>query len=265
MPSLRPLVLLIGDSVDRNAVVSSCAAWAGATSSAPLAVGSSAEVAPRGDFVVCDADWGVLEAVHSYGLQQSGPYHLNNSARWNGPLVDTAARLPAIAAALRRRRGRAPDVVVYQAALWTAKALADAAAAAASPSAPPAPPSASIMAWHRERLRDAAHNVAVLREHFGPDTALLLRTAPVSVGAVDSGYFTNLVELNAATRLLGAATCTGVLDWAAALQGLPDARVFIDYIHPRERFSVAFGEALKVLAFALLGGAPIDLAKLLLT
>lgn len=82
-------------------------------------------------------------------------------------------------------------------------------------------------------------NVEVLQARFGKNTTVLLRTAPVSHLSVVSGYF-NILEANAAIRLLGTIGQVGVIDWALMLQSLPSADVYTDWIHVEPMYQVRF-------------------------
>lgn len=86
-------------------------------------------------------------------------------------------------------------------------------------------------------MTDYSKNIDSLQLALGPDTTLLLRTAPVSTKSLDDG-FVNLLESNAAIRLLGAAKRIGVIDWAAMVQVRmefkllsPDARTRLALLH----------------------------------
>lgn len=76
---------------------------------------------------------------------------------------------------------------------------------------------ADVVDFNRHLMLDYSKNIDSLQFALGPDTTLLLRTAPVSMKSLDDG-FVNLLETNAAIRLLGAAMHVGVIDWATMVQ-----------------------------------------------
>lgn len=151
-------ILLLGDSVDRGNIEQACKFWNRKNNWAHDALwlqpdsAGGGKIPGRDEFLVCDTPWGSAEIIHTYGAQQreshdicaprhgsvcpslpshrsprpGGGYHhgYNGSSPKDGPLVHTENRLPAIAAQYMARRGHAPDVVVYQSVLWTAKKMA---------------------------------------------------------------------------------------------------------------------------------------------
>lgn len=240
----RPIVLLIGDSTDRDSLYKS----------------GFCEERGKKDFFLerkcpfdlilsCEREWGVIEAAFTYGAAPRGPYHLNLTIA-KGSLVDTERRLPALIASVAERRGRAPDVVVYQAILWSIVGREYRS-------------SASAVAFLQTLMRDYARNVDVLQELL-PNSTLFLRTQSLSRGLAWTGNYSMLPAVNAGVRLLGAAKRVGVLDWAGMLQGVDDEAVHdaSDLKHYNRKFSAVLIEAIKSLTVMLLQEPRLSAAEL---
>lgn len=103
-------------------------------------------------------------------------------------------------------------------------------------------------------MADYSANIDSIRRQIPRSTILLLRTAPASVSAM-KGDFNNIVEVNALVRLLGYSKGVGVIDWAAHLHNMPDDDAFGDYIHPSNKYSLAYAEMIKSFSF-IITGAP---------
>jgi hypothetical protein len=240
----RPIVLLIGDSTDRDSLYKSGFCEERGKKDFYLE-----RKCPYDLILTCEREWGVIEAAFTYGAAPRGPYHLNLTIA-KGSLVDTERRLPALIASVVERRGRAPDVVVYQAILWSIVGRAYRGYA-------------SSVAFLQTLMRDYARNVDVLQELL-PNSTLLLRTQSLSRGLAWTGNYSMVPAVNAGVRLLGAVKHVGVLDWAMMLQGVDDEAVHdaSDLKHYNKKFSAVLIEAIKSLTATLLQEPRLSAAEL---
>ena len=249
---LRPLVLLIGDSTDRDALSGGfCEAgglgWHVYNHQPNVSLAYD-------DFLSCETEWGVIEMAFSYGVWLHGPYHMGFSSN-RSVLDDTELRLPSLVAAVTARWGRAPDVVLYQSLLWTMRE-------------PTRAKGGNLRCWGldqcqdlmREMLHSYAANVAALQAALPPSSSLILRTQSFSEGLARENSYPLLLPLNAGIRLLGAVKRVGVFDWAAMTQGLKDSILHNpadpvsgkqDYVHFNSKFSRVYIESLKGLVSVL--------------
>lgn len=230
----KPIVLLIGDSTDRDALYHSGFCEERGKKDFYLE-----RKCPFDLFLTCEREWGVIEAVFTYGASPHGPYHLNFTNA-QGSLVSTERRLPALIASVVERRGRAPDVVVYQSVFWSIVGRTYRG-------------STSCIAFLQTLMRDYARNVEVLQTLLPSSSTLFLRTQSLSRGLAKSMNFSMVPAVNGGIRFLGAAKRVGVLDWAGMVQGLDDEALHdeVDPKHYNKKFSTVYIEAVKALTAML--------------
>ena len=229
-----PVVLLLGDSIDRFVVRDFCAAqnqsyedWSGQTFRYRVDDISSATS-------VCRTPNGTLGHLHLFGTNSTGPYRDNINKNRYDPFVDTPLRICKGIEVFTRNVGK-PVAIVFQAMMW------------------------DLLSFMKQEWLSDDSKVAVFRSSFlarirdinrcrGHGTELVLRTVPKSRWAPNLA-----IALNWVIRNVSAELGLRLLDWDAEIRGWylpkdPEGFIFRDAFHPTPNSCTIF--AAEILALA---------------
>jgi hypothetical protein len=235
----KPVVLLLGDSVDRYIVRDFCSLHNGTVEdwSRQAFMYKAKDEASASS--LCSLPSRALAHLHLFGSNQTGPYRDGIRESWFDPFVDTPVRI-CKGLELFARRVAAPTTIVFQVLMWDLLAVRG------------APDAAAAAARYRARLRA---RLADVRRCAPPGAEVAIRTAPSSRwgGALMPAFNDALRGLarDAGLRLLDFdALAAG---WAAEA-GDAEADRFRDGYHPAETYCARFAERVLAAAAERCGG-----------
>jgi hypothetical protein len=238
-PSCLPVVLLLGDSVDRYIVQDFCSLHNGTVEdwSHQTFMYKTKDKASASS--LCSLPSRALAHLHLFGSNETGPYRDNIRESWFDPFVDTPARI-CKGLEIFSRRVAAPSTIVFQVLMWDLLAVRG------------TPDPATAVARYRERLRA---RLADVRRCAPPGAEVVIRTVPSSQWGGEL-----MPAFNDALRGLARDAGLRLLDfdalaagWAAAA-GDAEADRFRDGYHPTETYCARFAERTLAAAAEPCGG-----------
>jgi hypothetical protein len=222
----RASILLIGDSVDRNLVLSGCAGLHIAEFGAGVL---AYEYTPATHY--CSLFYGSLGNVHMFGSRPDGPYY-NPGHVQRDAFEATRLRLPmALQLYAAANAGVAPNCVIYQTGLYDLSAEG-------GRDLPFLMSSEQRVERIKTFVGDVIDAVDLLASHLPSGAVVLLRTTPLSKLS-DGRQYELQAEFNAALRHVGALKDLGVIDWEAMTRSQWKGYLRDDS-HPNEAHSKAF-------------------------
>ena len=237
-----PIILLLGDSVDRHTVLDHCQAQGVAPGNWSHGLFRYVKD-PLHAAAVCRGSRGIIGHLHLFGSNATGPYGANQS--WSSssedPLVDTKARIAKGIEVFTREVGT-PTLILYQSMLW------DMFWAEQSPTLSKLP---------REEQAELfrAMITARLEEIFrikDPSTAVYTRTTPRSRRYTRTAELFNNVTMEVARNMssrLGLVEFDAMV-WGSSLSFDRQPRLFRDPVHPNKEMT----QALAAHLFDVAGG-----------